>query len=68
MSRIQPSSSETSRRRNADTNLKLFDVSWSALRFWAHESPIEATDVVAQTVAIARSKRRTWPAGAHKKN
>lgn len=59
---------ETNRLRDADTNSRLLEVGWTVLRFWEHESPIEATETVAQAVAMARAKHCTSPAGAHKKN
>lgn len=59
---------ETNRLRDADTNSRLQKIGWTVLRFWEHESPIEATDTVAQAVAIAKTKRCTSSAGAHKKN
>ena len=48
---------EANRIRDADTNARLFGIGWTVLRFWEHESPIEATDAVAQTVAEAKAKR-----------
>ena len=57
---------ETNRLRDADTNSRLLDVGWMVLRFWEHQSPTEATETVAQTVAMV--KRRAPPAGADKKN
>jgi DNA mismatch endonuclease, patch repair protein len=59
---------ETNRLRDADTNSRLLDIGWTVLRFWEHESPIEATETVVQTVAMAKAKRCTAPAGPHKKN
>lgn len=57
---------ETNRLRDADTNSRLLDAGWTALRFWEHQSPIEAAETVAQTVAMV--KRRAPPVGADKKN
>ena len=57
---------ETSRLRDTDTNSRLLNAGWMVLRFWEHQSPIEAAETVAQTVAMA--KRRALPAGADKKN
>ena len=57
---------ETNRLRDADTNSRLLDAGWTVLRFWEHQSPIEAAETAAQTVAMA--KRRAPSAGAHKKN
>lgn len=59
---------EANRRRDADTNSRLLDVGWLVLRFWEHESPIEATEAVVQMVVMARERRCTSPAGEHKKN
>jgi len=59
---------EANRLRDADANSRLLDVGWTVLRFWAHESPIKATESVVQTVAIAKAKRCTSPAGAQKKS
>ena len=59
---------KTNRLRDADTNSRLQKIGWTVLRFWEHESPIEATETVAQAVAIARAKRCTSSAGAQKKN
>ncbi len=59
---------EANRLRDADTNSRLFDVGWTVLRFWEHQSPIDAAEAIAQTVAKANAKRCTSPASAHKKN
>lgn len=59
---------EANRLRDADTNSRLLESGWTVLRFWEHESPIDATDAVAQAVAIAKAKRCTSSAGAHKRN
>lgn len=48
---------EANRHRDADTNERLRSMGWMVLRFWEHESPVEAAEVVAKTVAVARSKR-----------
>lgn len=58
---------EANRLRDADTNSRLLDIGWTVLRFWEHESPIEAAEIVAQTVALAKAKRCTPPVGANKK-
>jgi DNA mismatch endonuclease (patch repair protein) len=57
---------ETNRLRDADSNSRLLNAGWTVLRFWEHQSPIEAAETVAQTVAMV--KRRAPPAGADKKN
>lgn len=48
---------ETNRLRDADTNERLRQMGWTVLRFWAHESPIDAAETVMRVVALARSKR-----------
>lgn len=59
---------EANRLRDAGTNSRLFDAGWTVLRFWEHQQPIDAAEAIAQTVAKANARRRTSPAGAHKKN
>ena len=59
---------KANRLRDADTNSRLLAAGWTVLRFWEHESPIKAAEIAAQAVAMARLKRCTSPAGAHKKN
>ena len=58
---------EANRLRDTDTNSRLLDIDWTVLRFWEHQSPIQATETVAQTVAMAKAKRCASPA-AHEKN
>ena len=58
---------EANRLRDADTNSRLLDAGWTVLRFWEHESPDEATEIVAQAVAMAKAKRCSSP-GANEKN
>ncbi len=53
-------------RWNNEAREFYFDAGWTALRFWEHQSPIEAAETVAQTVAMV--KRRAPPVGADKKN
>lgn len=55
---------EKNRLRDADTNSRLLEVGWTVLRFWAHESPVEATQAVAKLVAMARAERCTSPGGS----
>jgi len=57
---------EKNRLRDADTNSRLLEVGWTVLRFWAHESPVEAAQVVAKAVAIARAERCTSPDGSQR--
>jgi len=52
---------EANRLRDTDTNARLRSIGWMALRFWEHESPIEAAETVARSVAIARLKRCKSP-------
>ena len=59
---------EANRLRDADTNSRLRSIGWTVLRFWEHESPIEAAKVVARLVTIAKSKRCPSPSGLHNKN
>jgi len=59
---------ETNRRRDADTNARLQANGWTALRFWSHESPVEAAKTVALMVAKADTKRRASSPGAQEKN
>ncbi|MBZ3929108.1 hypothetical protein NB689_000024 [Xanthomonas sacchari] len=47
---------EANRRRDADTNARLQAKGWTALRFWSHESPVEAAKTVARMVAKADKK------------
>lgn len=50
---------EANRLRDADTNSRLLDAGWTVLRFWEHQSPIKAAEVIAQAVAMATAKRCT---------
>lgn len=59
---------ETNRARDADTNERLRNAGWTVLRFWGDEPPIDAADIVVQTVAMDRSKRNASSPGPHKKN
>ena len=59
---------EANQLRDVDTNERLRSMGWTVLRFWEHESPIEAAETVEQTVAMAKTKRCTSSAGARKKN
>ena len=40
----------TNRHRDSDTNKRLQRKGWTVLRFWEHESPLEAAKVVAHVV------------------
>lgn len=46
---------ETTRLRDADTGMKLRAEGWLVLRFWEHESPIEAA---ASVVTSVKARRR----------
>lgn len=59
---------ETNRARDTDTNERLRSIGWTVLRFWEHEPPTDAADIVVQTVAMGRSKRSASSPGPHKKN
>lgn len=47
---------EANQARDLDTNKRLQNVGWTVLRFWEHESPIEAAVAVAAMVGSAREK------------
>jgi len=47
---------EANRRRDEDTNERLASLGWTVLRFWEHESPIEAAATVAHVVAMVDAK------------
>lgn len=59
---------EANRARDADTNKRLLSAGWVVLRFWEHESPYEAADIVAQMVCMGRALRSALPPRPHKKN
>ena len=59
---------EANRRRDADTNARLRANGWTALRFWSHESPVDAAKAVARVVAKADNKLRAPSPGAQDKN
>jgi len=59
---------ETNRTRDANTNEWLRNIGWMVLRFWEHEPPTDAADIVVQTVAMGRSKRSASSPGSHKRN
>jgi DNA mismatch endonuclease (patch repair protein) len=40
---------EANRLRDADTNERLRSMGWTVLRFWEHESPVEAAETAAQS-------------------
>ncbi|GHT93827.1 hypothetical protein FACS1894116_06690 [Betaproteobacteria bacterium] len=59
---------EANRQRDADTNARLQANGWTALRFWSHESPIEAAKMIARVVAKADTKYRAPSPDAQEKN
>ena len=59
---------EANRLRDTDTNSRLLESGWTVLRFWEHEPPTEAVDIVVKMVAMGRSKRSASSTGPHKKN
>lgn len=60
---------EANRQRDADTNDRLRSLGWTVLRFWSHESPVEASKTVASAVIEVDSKRRASSSpGADEKN
>jgi DNA mismatch endonuclease (patch repair protein) len=48
---------ETNRRRDADTDTKLEDQGWSAIRVWEHEATETAARTIEDAVARAESHR-----------
>lgn len=59
---------EANRQRDADTTERLQSLGWTVLRFWSHQSPIEAARTVAQMVTMVDSKRCTSSRGVNGKN
>ena len=59
---------ETNRLRDSDTNSRLFSIGWTVLRFWGHQSAIEAAEAIETTVAVEKLKLCTSPTDAHKKS
>ena len=57
---------EANRRRDADTNARLEANGWVALRFWSHEAPTKAVEVVARVVAESDTKHRAPPPAQEK--
>lgn len=48
---------ESNQARDIDTNRKLNEIGWIVLRFWAHESPIVAANLVRNAVEATRARR-----------
>jgi len=59
---------EANRQRDADTNARLRDIGWTALRFWSHESPVKAAKKVARVVTKADSEHRASLPHANEKS
>lgn len=59
---------ETNRLRDSDTNTRLLSSGWTVLRFWGHQSAIEAAETIGTTVAVAKLKLCTSPTDAHTKS
>lgn len=57
---------ETNRARDKDTNERLRSLGWVVLRFWEHESPSDAVETIAKTVAKAKSKLAISKIDSHK--
>lgn len=49
---------EANRRRDADTSVRLEAAGWMVLRFWSHESPVEAAVAIARAVAKADTNKK----------
>lgn len=52
---------EANRRRDRDTNERLRGMGWTVFRFWEHESPAEAAEVVADEVTAEKLRRSESP-------
>ena len=48
---------EANRLRDADTNSRLLEAGWTVLRFWEHQAPSQAAEVVANTLSSMTTKR-----------
>ena len=51
---------EANRARDIDTNIRLEAAGWTVLRFWRHESPGRAAEVVLEHVAAIRASRHQY--------
>lgn len=58
---------EANRCRDIDTNTRLRELGWTVLRFWEHESPIDAATAIVDAVAQVRSNRHELAAGENDK-
>lgn len=47
---------EANRQRDEDTNDRLRSIGWTVIRFWSHESPVDAAQFVADVVASHKMK------------
>jgi DNA mismatch endonuclease (patch repair protein) len=59
---------EGNRKRDADTSERLRSVGWTVLRFWSHESPIEAARAVARVIVTIDAQPRVSSSGVNAKN
>ncbi|MGB6008127.1 very short patch repair endonuclease [Castellaniella sp.] len=59
---------EANRRRDADTNDRLRALGWRVLRFWSHESPVEAAQAVARMLAVVDMEPHAVPSSVSEKN
>ncbi|MEV1129294.1 very short patch repair endonuclease [Agromyces sp. NPDC049794] len=46
------------RQRDAETDLRLAQAGWAALRYWEHEPPAEVAAAIEEAVRVARLRRR----------
>jgi DNA mismatch endonuclease (patch repair protein) len=44
---------KANRTRDVDTNARLLNIGWTALRFWEHENPIDAAETILRLVTTA---------------
>jgi len=58
---------EANRCRDIDTNTRLRELGWTVLRFWEHESPIDAATAIVGAVTQVRSNRHELAAGENDK-
>lgn len=58
---------EANRRRDADTDERLRSLGWTVLRFWSHESPMDAAKTIMRALAKADSAPRDSSPGANQR-
>lgn len=60
---------ETNKARDADTDKRLHEEGWTVLRFWEHDDPIEAAQIIAHHVRASLQQRHrglgTSPTAVH---